>query len=160
MTTRGGALSTEYSPSRMRSSSMNTNNVTCDTWMTPGETISSGVIRVSVPTESSREDTRILSDRVLWRLCHSDRPLSRRNCRNSRIVGTEQCTGFSLWPSHHSENNFHLLSYCSRVEEALAFKMVCLTGSTQLLSSGSGPPAAKHTAGGVEDWGAEIRPPS
>ena len=77
-----------------------------------------------------------------------DRPLSGRVCRNSRTVNTEQCSGSVFRPIHQTENSFHLLSYCRRVDGALAFSTVRLTGSVQLLSSGSDLPTSKRTVGG------------
>ncbi|KAK5888355.1 hypothetical protein CesoFtcFv8_014458 [Champsocephalus esox] len=62
-----------------------------------------------------------------------------------------------LAPVKHS---FHLFSYCLRVDGALALRIVLLTGSLQSLSSGSGPPVARPTAGGVRGRGATSHPPA
>ena len=51
----------------MRSRVFYTNNVKLDPVMTQKRLYLPEVTRGSVPTESSRENTRILSDRVLWR---------------------------------------------------------------------------------------------
>lgn len=87
------------------------------------------------------------------------RPPSRRDWRKSRIVGTGQCTGSTPFAAHHSENSPHLFSYWRRVDGALAFAIVRLTDSVQVLNHGSGPPAATHRAGGAPDWGAKSAPP-
>lgn len=70
-------------------------------------------------------------------------------------MGIKQSTGSSLWMLHHLTNNFHLLSYLSRVGGALAFRMVRLTGSAQLLNPDSGLSWAKHVNGDGEDWDAK-----
>lgn len=45
------------------------------------------------------------------------------------MIGTEQETGSSPRAIHYLENNSHLLSYCLRVDTALALRMVRCTGS-------------------------------
>ena len=78
------------------------------------------------------------------------RPPSRSDWRNSKIFGTEQCTGSSALSEHHAVNSCHLFSCCARVEGALAFSMVLQTSSEHSVSSGLGPAAARPIAVGNE----------
>ena len=87
-----------------------------------------------------------------------DRPPASSDWRNSKIIGTEQCTGSSALSEHHAVNSCHLFSYCARVEGALAFSMVLQTSSEHSVSSGLGPAAARPIAAGNEGRDARSGP--
>lgn len=87
-----------------------------------------------------------------------DRPSCRSDCRNSSTLGTEKLTGSSPLSKHHAENNFHLFSYWTLVEGALAFNTVLQTASVQLVSSGSGPAVTRPIAADGEGRDAKFGP--
>lgn len=82
-----------------------------------------------------------------------DQPPSKSDWRNSRIFGTEQCTGSTFLSEHHVVNSCHLFSYCARVEGALAFNMLLQTPSEDL-----SPAVTRPTVAGGEDRDARFGP--
>lgn len=91
------------------------------------------------------------------------RPLSKRDHKNPRMVGTEQRTGSSFLSEHKAENSFHLFSYCTQVDGVLVFRRVIRTESLHSLSSRLGLAGAKpivkvqcrsecHTWPPIWDW--------
>ena len=91
--------------------------------------------------------------RVEW-----ERPLSKRDCKKSRMTATGQYTRSTWLSAHHWENIRHLLAYCTLVDGALALSIVLLTESLQLKRRESGPAEARPTGRSGPGRGARSDP--